>query len=432
MKFIKEYGVLIKNRLVSIKDRILKNDLIKRILNSYPLLLFLRFRAFMSSSLLGFSAFVLCNWAFLATARWAYMRYFDRWDFVNTYYYLTSSSLFFILIIIFAKYLATKNIFKRVWENKVKRDEFERLVIESNSLNKNSWVKQYGLFLVIPILIINITTGSELFLAIYLCTLSAYLINSFYISYCVLKTKIPQHLLPEPSKFYRKVYNRFWWRAVHYRRYGTRVPTPETIAIIRNVIREVNAEEALSLRVIALGVASLAGSILGADQLWAASRGRTPVLFRVFDLGEHRCYATDPKVRRRSFQLAKWGIDPSAFCYNGLRELDPLKVNEVYEIENERRYKTPARRQLEEEVNNLKNDRLGDQLRFEEELGKLKEEVRQLRELSIIANKSDDAHLSEKAKNALRDLEVENLIKRSESAAQKPTVSEKEGLPYMD
>lgn len=343
------------------------------------------------------------------------MWYFDRWGFVNTYYYLTGSSLVFILIIIFVKYLATKTIFKRVWENKVKRDEFERLVIESNSLGKNSWVKQYGLFLVIPILVISIVTGSELFLAIYLCTFSVYLINSFYISYRALKTQIPQRLLPEPSKFYRKVYNKFWWRAVHYRKYGTKVPTAETIAIIRNVVREVNAEEALSLRVIALGVAGLAGSILGADQLWAASHGQTSVLSRAFDLGEHRCYATNPKIRRRSLQLAKWGIDPSAFCYNGLRELDPSKVNEVYEMENERRsYKTPIQRQ------------------FEEEFSKMKEEIKQLRELSIIATTSEDAHLSEKAKSVLRDLELENEIKRSESVTQKPAVDKKEGLPYMD
>jgi hypothetical protein len=201
------------------------------------------------------------------------------------------SSLVFILIIIFVKYLATKNIFKRVWENKVKRDEFERLVIESNSLGKNSWVKQYGLFLVIPILVISIVTGSELFLAIYLCTFSVYLINSFYISYRALKTQIPQRLLPEPSK-----------------------------------------------------------------------------------------------------------------------------VNEVYEMENERRrrYKTPI------------------QLQFEEEFSKMKEEIKQLRELSIIATTSEDVHLSEKAKSVLRDLELENEIKRSESVTQKPAVDKKEGLPYMD
>jgi aspartokinase len=47
------------------------------------------------------------------------------------------------------------------------------------------------------------------------------------------------------------------------------------------------------------------------------------------DLG---VYTTDPKIRRRIRSLARYkGVDAQDLTYYGSRELDPEKVNSLYE-----------------------------------------------------------------------------------------------------
>jgi hypothetical protein len=431
VKFIKQSWVLIRNKFGEIKGHIAENFFVKRIVNNRFVVLFLRFRAFISSSLLGFSAFVLCNWAFLAVIRWVYMWYSDRWDFLNTYYYITGSSFVFILIIIFVRYLATKNIFKRVLENRVKRDEFEKLVIESNSLYWTGKIKRYGGLLLLLGAIPTVVTGSPISS---LATLSVYLFSSAYIDYFVRKTRIPENLLRQPPQFYFRLYEKYFTiNSRQARSYGSRALSSDVSATIRRVVVNVYNNPKPVVTAVKL-VTSVATALISADATVAALDGKVTLMAQGYSLQKHGCYSSEPSVFENARQLEDWGIDITALCSENSKELDSVKVNELYAEQYGKRYKTLAQRQLEEELSRVREGvALFEQkeLAFGDEIANLREKVA-LFEQKELAFEKEMATMREEVSRLKNSSVIDIDASKNESVVEKPAVNEKEGLTYMD
>lgn len=362
------------------------------------------------------------------------MWYFDRWDFVNTYYYITGSSFVFILVIILMRYLATKNIFKRVLENRVKRDEFEKLVIGSNSLYWTGRIKRYGGPLLLLGAILTVVTDSPISS---LTVLSIYLFSSAYIDFFASKTRIPENLLRQPPQFYFRLYEKYFTiNSRQTRGYGSRVSASDVSATIKRAVVNVYNNPKPVVTAIKL-VTSITTAVISADAIVATLDGKVPLMAQGYNLQKHGCYSSEPSVFENARQLKDWGIDITTLCSENSKELDSAKVSELHAEEYGKRYKTSAQRQLEEELSKVREDVAlfeRKELAFEKEIATMREEVSRLKNsLAIgVGTSSDDIRLSEKAKGAIRDLELENEIKRNEFAAEKPAVNEKEGLPYME
>lgn len=236
---------------------------------------------------------------------------------------------------------------RRVLKNHNKRVEFEEMVAQTNSLGLNVWIKKYGCLFFLPIAFVTITGKADLsvpFILIY----SSYLWNSLYINYYVRKTKTPSYLLPEPPKLYLKFYEKFYWRAVHIRRYGTKATTEETTQLIKKAVREVYAEESHSRRAVALAVGSLVGTAIGTDMAYGNLTGQTPIMSRIHSFGEHGWWSYNAKAQRRASQLKAWGVDVESLCHDGSKRLDDVKVNALYDTMRDERYKTPLKQELTE------------------------------------------------------------------------------------
>jgi hypothetical protein len=414
VKFIKQRWILIYNKII-------KSSFVQRIVNNRFVILFLRFRAFISSSLLAFSAFVLCNWAFLAVARLAYMWYFDRWDFINAYYYITGGSLAFILIVILLRYLATKSIFKRVLDNRVKHEEFEKIVVKTHSLHWTGWIKKYGWLLLLLAAIPTAVTG---FPVPSILMLSIYLFSSAYVDYFAGKTEIPENLLREPPQFYFRLYEKFYAiNSRQTRKYGSGALVSDATAAIKKAAFKVY-NNPRPVFVAAKLVTSLVGAAISADATLASMGGTVPVVTQFYSSEKYNYYSSKPVVQGSADQLRDWGVNVTSLCLENSKELDAEKVSSVYIDEQTKRYRTTAQRKLEETLASLSV-----------EVVSLREEVKhlkQLNSLAVEATGSVDTHLSERTKAALQELEIENATRRAEAAAERPAVDEKEGLPYMD
>jgi len=109
-----------------------------------------------------------------------------------------------------------------------------------------------------------------------------------------------------------------------------------------------------------------------------------------------------------------------------LASVDRQKVLDAYDDNYERmlaegKASREAAKVLREAVLSEENESLKNRLEGLE---------RKFNSLTVEAIESNDAHLSEKAKAVLRDLELENATRSAEAAAERPAVDTKEGLPY--
>lgn len=326
-----------KDRFSAITNRIASSSLVSYVMSSRPVVLFLRFRSLIRSSLLAFSVLILVNCTCWAIGRFVIIWIGGYWDRLDDYYYLTAMSFGIAIVLIFLRYHLDNGALRRVLRNRNKKIEFEEMVAKANSLDFNVWIKKYGCLFLLPLAIISITGRVDLSV-LFIFGYSMYLWNSVYIDYYARKAKIPLHLLPEPPKLYLKFYEKFYWRAVHIRRYGTRAATEETTMLVKKAAREVYAENMRSPRSIMLAVGSLVGTAIGTDIAYGNYTGQTPVLARAYSLSEHGWWSRDAKAQRHAFRLKEWGAEVDSLCREGSNQLDDDKVNSLYYAMRDERY----------------------------------------------------------------------------------------------
>jgi hypothetical protein len=73
IKFLKQGLISVKDKFSAIINRLISSSFVGYVMSSRPVILFLRFRAFLQSSVLGFSVFVLLSAVALSIVRLFYV-----------------------------------------------------------------------------------------------------------------------------------------------------------------------------------------------------------------------------------------------------------------------------------------------------------------------------------------------------------------------
>jgi len=198
-----------KDRFSAIINRIASSSLVSYVMGSRLVVLFLRLRSFLQSSVLGFSVFVLLGTVCVSAVRLFYVWLLNAWDHIGAFYYVTIISFCCSLFIILLNYLNKNGWFDRIVENRQKWASFEQSVVDSNKLTFNLRFRKFGSYFIFLAILITSVTGSQLIFSFFTIFLAVYFVNSLYIHYFVFVTPVPTNLQLRPSKLSQKVFDKY-------------------------------------------------------------------------------------------------------------------------------------------------------------------------------------------------------------------------------
>jgi hypothetical protein len=327
-----------KDRFSAIINRIASSSLVSYVMSSRPVVLFLRFRSFLQSSVLGFSIFVLLSTICLSVIRLFYVWLLNAWDHIGVFYYVTIISFCCSLFIILLNYLNKNGWFDRIIENRQKWASFEQSVADSNKLVFHLRFRKFGSYFIFLAILITSVTGSQLVFSFFTIFLAAYFVNSLYIHYFVFVTPVPVNLQLRPSKLYQKVFdkylfNRFFARRYYSSRVGAMILTTET----RKVARAAG-----------LAAAAATAGYFALDVSTAALKGEASTVLQHMDEAEYGASTRHMDTRRKAiFLMENCNLEAKDLSTDG--RFDDMKVNHEYQRVEESKFLTP--KQLGESTN---------------------------------------------------------------------------------
>lgn len=332
----------LKFRLESCKDKI-----VQKINKTWIYVFFKKKHEWIQASLLNYSVFLIFGSCWLATVRLFQIWITDSWFLLNFYYKSTTFSFIFTTIMIMMRYAKEKGYFKRGHENSDKWRIYKDYVADKHNLKWN-FLFSKSIVILLPLdcafytfyrqthtgeLLTNI--GMLIFTIIFFC----YFLNHCYVVHWMRKTQIPEELLLEPPLLYKKIFSIPSVNKIFLRKYSSR-PRAERLRLFYSA----NKKEVWATT---LGIGTALWWTTGGDNTIAGFTGETSYGARAYNSTTEGWYTTDPKIKRRAHSLSWWGVDPSVYCYENSRRLDPDKLNSAYEtIRDEKcpsRYRTEMR-----------------------------------------------------------------------------------------
>ncbi len=304
-----------------------------------------------NASLRNYALFLLWGSISLATIRFFQMWVTNSWHLINFYYTSVAFSFFVTFVFTSLRYFKDKGYFKRGQENSQKWINYKNYVADKHNLRWN-FLFSRSIVILLPLdgifhtlyaqshggeLLTNV--GMFTFTLVFFC----YFINHCYLVHWIRKTQIPDELLLEPSGIFVKIASIPVIDKILSRKYSTRTRAERLRLFYSN-----NKKEVWST---GLGVATALWWANGGDNTIAGFTGETSYGARAYNSTTEGWFTTDPKLKRRAHSLSRWGSDPSMYCYEGSKRLDPNKLNSAYEAMRDE--KCPSRHRME--VRDLKS-----------------------------------------------------------------------------
>jgi hypothetical protein len=129
------------------------------------------------------------------------------------------------------------------------------------------------------------------------------------------------------------------------RKYSTRTRFERFKAAYSNNKKEVWATT--------LGIATVLFWATGTDRSIADYNQETSYGSRVYTTTKGGWYTQNPRIRTRTEQLIRWGIDPTDLCYEDSKRLNEEEVNSTYERIKDEKYPKPYKAEIKELKSNL-------------------------------------------------------------------------------
>lgn len=332
------------NFITQLKERFVtfSNELKLFLEKFYIFALVFKFKRKMDESILVFSLFILWGTFSFALTRGFWIWYLNLWDQLNIYLFSVAISLTLSILIILKRYLRTKGHFQAFEDNQMKLRFYEDYVGEKYGIRPNIAFKKMGKFLFISTFVFyNLVFHFDNVIFLWILTILSptlflYFFNSIYLCWFFFKTPMPNNMLLQPPRavsfFFTKVLKRDYSSSARFWTSNRKDLMP-----------------------IALGTGAVITAAFSADSALASHTGETQYGSRVYTRLKGGWYTTDPKIKRRAHSLSWWGVEPSQYCYEGSKRLNPDRLNQAYETMRDEKYPSPRRTEMRELKSNLEN-----------------------------------------------------------------------------